>query len=147
MQEKPRSSGDETPIKRSGSEISILCVEDDTISREFLCKLVSLKFPDGIIHTAHHGQAGLDIFRECLADIVVTDINMPVMDGISMAREIRNLNPKACIIAISAYVDMGEPEEIMRIFNCCMQKPVARKQLNDALDECAALINGGAIIS
>jgi YesN/AraC family two-component response regulator len=145
MQENPRSAGDEAPVKRSDPEISILCVEDDTISREFLCKLVSLKFPCGKIHTAHHGQAGLDVFRECLADIVVTDINMPVMDGIRMAREIRSLNPRACIIAISAYVDMGEPEEVRRIFNRCMQKPIARKQLNDALDECVAWINGGEV--
>ena len=82
-----------------------------------------------------------------MADIVVTDINMPVMDGISMAREIRSLNPSACIIAISAYVDMGGPEDAGTIFNRCMQKPVARKQLNDALDECVAWINSGAISS
>jgi len=107
--------------------------------------LISMKFPDGKIHTAHHGQAGLEVFRECLADIVVTDINMPIMDGIRMAREIRMLNPNACIIGISAYANMDEPEELGRIFNCCMQKPVGRKQLCDALDDCVALIKGGAL--
>jgi len=147
MQENLGNPGDETHIKRSDSEISILCVEDDTTSREFLRMLISMKFPDGKIHTAHHGQAGLDVFRECQADIVVTDINMPVMDGIRMAREIRILNPNACIIGISAYADMGEPEEVDRIFNCCMQKPVGRKQLCDALDDCVAWINGGNINS
>jgi hypothetical protein len=67
------------------------------------------------------------------------------MDGIRMAREIRILNPNACIIGISAYAYMDEPEDVGRIFNCRVQKPIGRRELCDALDDCVAWINGGDV--
>lgn len=144
MRENQINAVDDTSTQLPDSTKSILCVEDDTISRKFLCQLISMKFPDQTILAAPHGQAGLDIFRKQPVDIVVTDIKMPVMDGISMAKEMRILHPGTCIIAISAHCNMDEQEGVNGIFSRCIRKPVDRKELSEALDDCVIRMRGGA---
>jgi signal transduction histidine kinase len=86
-------------------KVTILCVEDDPATRNLLTLAVSMKFPGVGLHFAENGKIGLELFREYAPDIVITDINMPVMDGIQMAREIKALNPETIIIVVSAYSD------------------------------------------
>jgi YesN/AraC family two-component response regulator len=118
------------PIKENYPDISILCVEDDPISRHYLCRIISIRFPGQKLHMAGNGQLGLEIFREFRTDIILTDISMPVMDGIRMAREIRALSPHAYIIALSAHSDLKcPPDEIEFLFDQHLLKPIDRKQL------------------
>jgi len=84
-------------------KISFLCVEDDHVTRNLLSMMISMKFPGVPIHLAENGKIGLELFKEHAPEIIVTDINMPVMDGITMAAEIKAINPKAVIIVVSAY--------------------------------------------
>ena len=124
------------------TEISILCVEDDPLSREFLARMISAGYPGWTVHTAENGQAGLDIFRKFGTDIILTDISMPVMDGIRMAREIRALNPDACIISFSAHSNLnGRTDDPDILFTRHMLKPVSRKLLYETIDECIHLIS------
>ncbi|MDD2581248.1 MAG: EAL domain-containing protein [Desulfuromonadaceae bacterium] len=84
---------------------SLLYVEDDTESRKMLSRMIVKKYPDLKLFTAENGVTGLDIFREQRPDIVLADMNMPVMDGIQLSREIRKLDAEAIIIAVTAYSD------------------------------------------
>src|SRR5512136_2842961 len=85
--------------------IAILYAEDDADTRNILGKMIPLKFPDVEFYSAENGKIGLEIFKEYVPDIIITDINMPVMDGIKMAAEIKALRPETIIIIISAYGD------------------------------------------
>jgi len=123
------------------TDLSILCVEDDPMTREFLVRFISSSFPDRKVHTAENGQAGLECFRESRIDIVLTDIKMPVMDGIRMAREIRLLKPEACIIAMTAQDNHDLPKGALNLFDRHVLKPVSRKCLCEAVDECIILIS------
>jgi YesN/AraC family two-component response regulator len=129
------------PDSGAAPDVSILCVEDEPITREFLSTILAMKYPGQKVLTAANGQAGLELFREIRADVVLTDISMPVMDGIRMAREIRLLNPEACIIALSAHSSLGcLPEDLDRLFTRYLQKPISTTHLCDAIDECLARI-------
>ena len=85
------------------NNISILYVEDDKdIAEEvayFLEKKV-FKF-----HMAQNGEEGLEIFKEFSPDIIITDIQMPKMDGLDMIKAIREVNSEIPIIIISAFND------------------------------------------
>lgn len=65
--------------------------------------MISLKFPDAQLHLAENGKVGLELFKEHAPEIIITDVNMPVMDGITMAAEIKAINPRTTIIVVSAY--------------------------------------------
>lgn len=116
---------------------SLLYVEDDDFARQITCKLISLGFPEIVVHQAENGQRGLDLFKEHRPNIVITDINMPIMNGIQMSREIREIAPQANIIVVTAHSDKDYLDDItgMGIFHCVL-KPIDHKQLFEAIDHC-----------
>ncbi|MCU0857389.1 MAG: ATP-binding protein, partial [Pontiellaceae bacterium] len=71
-------SGEEAPL--------ILVVEDDEDIRNFITDGLG---PDYRIETADNGAAGLQIAVEQVPDLIITDLMMPVMDGITLCRELK----------------------------------------------------------
>lgn len=82
--------------------VSIMVVEDDRKSKELLVTVISKKFPGLAIHVAVNGKTGLELFKIHTPDIVVTDINMPEMDGVQMIDRIKTVKPDAKIIVLTA---------------------------------------------
>jgi YesN/AraC family two-component response regulator len=91
--------------KEDAAELSVLVVEDEDTTRASLKRMLSFGFPDVVIHTAENGRAGLELYRRYLPDLVITDIRMPLMNGIEMAQAIRSESPDAQIIVLSAHSD------------------------------------------
>ena len=87
--------------------ISILYVEDEQDTRDVLSTSLAIRYPALRLLVAENGGAGLEMFKRHRPDIVITDINMPVMDGISMSAGIRSLDPDTVIIALTAISDAG----------------------------------------
>jgi YesN/AraC family two-component response regulator len=87
---------------------SLLAVEDDPIARDLMGKAICYAFPKLRLLTAENGVAGLELYKEHHPDIVLTDVRMPVMDGIAMATEIKRLDPEAVIAVVSAYCDTAQ---------------------------------------
>ena len=84
---------------------SLLIVEDDNSACEIIARMSAKEFPNCTIQTAENGLIGLKLYKAITPDIVITDINMPVMDGIDMAREIKSVNPNVKFIVLTAYDD------------------------------------------
>lgn len=87
------------------SELSLLIVEDDDAARLSLRNMIAMEFPSLSIRCAENGQSGLQSYIRHPADIVLTDIRMPCMDGINMAAELKYLNPEITIIALTSHSD------------------------------------------
>lgn len=83
------TSSEEAPI-------SILIVEDNVELRNFLSDVLSESYR---IITATNGQEGLDQAREYIPDLIISDIMMPVMDGLDMVKSIKE-NREICHIPI-----------------------------------------------
>ncbi|MBI5889814.1 MAG: response regulator [Nitrosomonadales bacterium] len=81
--------------------LSVLYVEDDEEIRELLSRFLHRRV--GTLHTATNGQEGAQAFLEHHPDVVVTDIKMPVMDGLEMAAVIKSSSHEVPIIVITAY--------------------------------------------
>jgi CheY-like chemotaxis protein len=82
---------------------SILLVEDDKNALEIISSLLTLKFPQAQLYVAENGKIGLDLFGLHLPDIIITDINMPEMDGLQMLDVIRAVKPDTCVIVATAH--------------------------------------------
>ncbi|NQX67391.1 response regulator [Paenibacillus alba] len=81
----------------------MLIAEDDKIEREgiqFLLNKYAFPFE---IQEAKHGRAALEMLQEYEADVLLTDIKMPFMDGIQLAREARALKPQLKILILSGH--------------------------------------------
>lgn len=87
------------PIKIKN--ISILYVENDLITKEQFSEF--LKSQCKILYTASNGEEGLKLFKQFNPDIVITDIEMPIINGLEMAKKIREVSLSTQIIIITAY--------------------------------------------
>jgi CheY-like chemotaxis protein len=81
----------------------ILLVDDSRDGR--LVRRSLLEEQGHHVETAHNGEEGLKLFHERHFDLVVTDYRMPRMTGIELIVQIRQTNPNARIILISAMVE------------------------------------------
>jgi len=111
----------------------ILIVEDDLSSRLYLNKI--LEKTEVITLNAGDGQEALDIAIENPdIDVILMDIQMPVMDGYSTARKIREFREDVIIIAQTAYGLMDEKKRIMDSgFDDYLIKPIISQVLIDKL--------------
>ncbi len=82
-------------------KISVLIVDDVPETRENLRKLLYFESDIDIVGTAENGQQAIDSARKLQPHIVLMDINMPDMDGISASQEIVRLAPASQIIMMS----------------------------------------------
>ena len=120
----------------------LLYVEDEQITRDAVGTMIGRRFPELAIHLAENGAQGLERFRECGADIVITDIKMPVMHGIEMARQIMALQPNTQVIVTSAHSDMEFFIESIELGVArYVMKPIDMGKLFAALEEIIARLN------
>jgi len=116
---------------------SILVVEDDTVSSEVMTLMIARKFPDITLYVANNGKMGVGLFKECISDIVITDINMPEMDGIQMAGEIKSIKAYTKFIVVTGYSDKNYLEKFREIgFSDYILKPVQFGKLFSAIEKC-----------
>lgn len=116
-------------------DISLLYVEDEPITRETMVNLLAKRVAR--IHTASNGAEGLEAFQLHHPDIVLTDIGMPVLDGLEMSEAIKRLSPSTPIIVSTA---RQESPFLMRAIDIGIDKflvkPFTPAALYDALLAC-----------
>ncbi|MDP4267125.1 MAG: response regulator [Bacteroidota bacterium] len=119
--------------------ISILYVEDIKAIREVVGNILKQKNQN--IYLAQDGYEGLDIYKKFIPEIVITDIQMPGMDGISMTKEIKKINPDVQIIFCTAFIESKYfIEAIESGINFYLLKPVDNKKLFAAIDKCVDIL-------
>ena len=113
-------------------EVSVLYVEDDMAVRSQLAHFIRRRV--GTLHVAANGQEGLEAFKQLKPDIVVTDISMPVMGGLEMARQIKAINCDTPVVITTAYNEVSFLNEAIEIgVDKYVVKPVDPKALMNAL--------------
>jgi pilus assembly protein CpaE len=81
--------------------IKVLIVDDIPETRENLKKLLAFEADIEVVGTASTGREGVDLAKELLPDIILMDINMPDMDGISATEQISKAVPQAGVVMMS----------------------------------------------
>lgn len=104
------------PVPKKEAEASegavdalVLVVEDDAAQREYVVRALSNEYK---IITAQNGGEGLDMATTQCPDIVITDINMPIMNGYEFCRRLRG-NMETSHIAIVMISGMTERENVI----------------------------------
>lgn len=97
-------------IQKFSQSLNVLYVEDNAKVQEETSSLFKLIFQ--IVDLASDGEEALEKYNHKKYDIVITDINMPKMNGIELISKIREINPEQKIVAISAH---DEPEILISV--------------------------------
>ena len=112
--------------------LTLLYVEDDEDSRKELSEFLSRSV--GNLITATNGLEGVEAFNRHHPDIILTDILMPVMDGLAMAEKIRETDNSVPIIVLTAF---EQNDYLMKSVNMGIDryliKPVDIHKLQEAL--------------
>lgn len=115
--------------------IKILYVEDDEIARENGIEYLENYFEH--IYEASNGLEGLAMFDKHKPDIVITDIEMPKMNGLEFVRKIREINKNTKVIITTAFSDK---EYLLAAIELQLVKylikPINEKNLEEALQIC-----------
>lgn len=110
----------------------ILVIDDELGIRNLLDTLLRRKGYDVIL--ADSGRKGLDLFRREHPDVVVLDLKMPEMDGLTVLRQIRSLEPGKPVIILTGY-GTGEAEQQVRALGVTeyVEKEFSMHLLGDSL--------------
>ena len=121
------------PIVMPEGRLTILIAED-TDSNYRLFKSI-LKDEYQLLH-AWDGREAVEMFREFNPQVILMDINMPVMDGYEATQEIRKLSAKVPIIAVTAFAYTSDEQRVMASgFDGYMPKPINARMLKEQLKE------------
>ena len=121
----------------------MLLVEDESFERTSLATCVDWGLIGvEIIGEAANGSQGLAKVLEHKPDIVLTDVKMPVLDGIEMSRRIRNVTPDVKILFLSSYDDFEYAKQAIDLnISAYLMKPVNEMELLRVVKRVADGIN------
>lgn len=116
--------------------IRLLIVDDEKIIRRGLQSVIERQFPDQFGYRfAENGQEALELLRQEPADIMFTDIRMPIMDGIELLEQLQDHPAKPEIVLLSGYNDFVYAQKGIRYaVKDYLVKPVVRGELFAVLE-------------
>lgn len=119
---------------------TILIVEDDIESNDNLAYLLKSKFAD--VFSAYDGFEGWRIYREKSPDIILTDIEMPKLNGLDLIRRIRLDNATIPIVVLSSYSHIHYLLDAIPLkLEEYLLKPITMHKLDILLEQLERLCN------
>jgi len=123
---------DLSKLKNVTENITVLHVEDSAILLKRMSAFLQKIFKE--VYTAENGEIGLEMYQKNQPDLVITDLNMPVMDGHTMILNLKKINPDVNIIIVSAYSDTDNLLKSIHLgISDFIPKPVDNKLLLNIL--------------
>jgi len=118
--------------------LKVLYVEDEEFTRQQMSKL--LKRRVGKVIVAENGKEGLELYNQHKPDIIIADLIMPVMGGLEMIKNIREVDQESFIVITTA---SGDPDSILRTVNVGINKylikPLDADKLTAVLEDISSI--------
>lgn len=121
-------------------KLNLLYVEDDDNTREELEYFLKNKVSE--LYVARNGLEGFELFEKHQPDLIITDIQMPIMTGTKMIKLIKQINPTIPIIIITAFNDADYLFEAIKLnVTSYLTKPLNLFSLSEELSNISKNIN------
>jgi CheY-like chemotaxis protein len=116
--------------------LRVLLVEDDDDNRELMAEVLEASGYE--VLSASTGQEGLKTLSEHSVDVVVTDIGMPGMGGLEMARAAKAIAPKIPVVVVTGWAERDDITSARgREIDAVLIKPVDPDALTQAVSDVA----------
>lgn len=121
----------------------IMIVEDEPPIARYLCRLFEqFKGEYEVAAVGSNGQEGLELFISHQPDIVITDVRMPMMNGLQLIKRIKSLDSKVQFLIISDYQDFEYARDGLHLgVHNYLIKPVTSEQLSENLLQLKKIID------
>jgi DNA-binding response OmpR family regulator len=114
------------------SSLKLLYIEDDRDIQEIYLDILKESVDE--VYTAYDGEEGYELYLSLKPDILLLDINMPKIDGLSLAKKIREIDKDVKIIITTAY---GEQDKLLEAIELYLikyiLKPIEPNILREAI--------------
>jgi len=116
--------------------INIIIADDHTIFLEGITALISSEYIN-VVSNCKNGQEVLDFLKKQEVDLVISDINMPLMDGISLVKNIKKLYPKIKTMMLSMHEERHIINKAIKAgVNGYMSMNAGKKDILNAIESC-----------
>lgn len=123
--------------------IPVLIVDDEKYVRQRILTRIDWKALGlTVAGEADNGRSAMSFLSSCPVQIVITDIKMPLMDGIELIRQTRSLYPSMFFIILSGFPDFQYAKTALQLgVKNFIEKPIDMEELSRTLAEIAQSIN------
>lgn len=113
--------------------VSAIVIDDDQYNVDLFCEfleIISVK----VLGQGNNGLQAVELYEKCKPDIVFLDLLMPDYDGFYALENIRQINPQAFIVVITAVVDKNSRQKLDESApNQIIQKPFEPEQITEII--------------
>lgn len=127
-------------MSRDVARIRVLLADDHPAVREGLRALLTASQFVEIVGEAANGAAACELARALQPDVLVVDIDMPVVDGVQTTARVRHECPGTKVLALTVH---SEPNYIRRVINAGGAGYVLKQNAAKALVRAIKLVHGG----
>ena len=113
----------------------VFIAEDEPAALQHICTIIQIKCPDfQVIGTAEDGESALEQLKNLSPDVLITDVKMPVMDGIALVKRVKEKYPDIFSVIVSGYKEFEYAQSALR-FGVCdyILKPVKPSTLQESM--------------
>jgi len=130
--------------RRILGEHSVLYAEDHAETQEVVAGYLSRQFKE--VYVALDGREALELYHKHVPDVLILDIDLPHMNGLAVAEEIRKINEDILIVMLTAFSDTPKMLRAVKL-NLCeyLIKPIEPKAFRETLDTLAQKLKHSSI--
>ena len=118
---------------------NILIVDDIEDNLLVLKRMIKKSYKDVEIFEAVDGEEALRVFENNHIDVIVTDLQMPKIDGIELTKIIKEKSSETPVVMVTAFSDFTSNDQLIKAINngvdAYLKKPVEKKELINAIDK------------
>lgn len=119
-----------------GNIYKVVVVDDEPMAVKAICKIIEKYCPQFlVVGAAKEGKEALEVIRETSPDLVLTDIDMPLMNGLELIKAAKALMPDLCFVIISGYQDFEYVRDAIRsgVLDY-LTKPIVPSQMRPTME-------------
>ena len=127
-------------LKDLASDLTVLYVEDEDDTRSQISQILKLFFKEVVVGI--NGKEALELYKQQDIDLVMTDLTMPIMDGLTMVKHIKHINHNQHVVVLTAH---NSSDNLMETINLQIDgfllKPLRMEKLIELLLKVTKVIN------
>lgn len=122
----------------------ILVADDEPTAIRHICNMIATRCPlFEVTETAEHGRQALSLMEECRPDVLITDVKMPGMDGITLANKVKERYPEVFTLIVSGYQEFEYAKAAIQsgVYDYLL-KPIKPSALQSAMESLREQLDG-----